>query len=86
MSGTSDVMQIGVTTNPERTLHEQASMLEESFLDDDLISKMVYLEKWDDRYIAWAREDQLKHLSWKQLTRLVEEQNPEWNDVLKLSA
>lgn len=86
LSGTSDIVQIGVTRNPEQMLHEQTEMLDESFLDAKLMSKIVYLEKWDDRYIAGAREEQLKHLSRKQLVKLVEEQNPEWNNLLKISA
>ena len=42
---------------------------------------MVYIEKFDRITDAMAREKQLKHWNRAWKIRIIEEMNPEWNDI-----
>ena len=45
------------------------------------VTKLVWFEDFETREQAWTREKQMKkwNRSWK--LRLIEESNPDWNDI-----
>ncbi|MCB9946464.1 MAG: GIY-YIG nuclease family protein [Rhodospirillaceae bacterium] len=45
------------------------------------LHRLVHVERFDDIEAAIAREKQLKHWNRDWKLRLIEEQNPEWNDL-----
>lgn len=47
------------------------------------LRRLVYVERFDDIAEAIAREKQLKHWNRDWKIRLIEEQNPEWDDLFE---
>jgi putative endonuclease len=74
-------LYIGVTSDLKRRIYEHKNKLAEGFSKRYDISLLVYFEIYDDIRLAILREKRLK--AWKRdwKIRLIEEQNPEWNDL-----
>lgn len=74
-------LYIGITNNIERRMFEHKNKIVKGFTQRYGITKLVYLESTDCVFSAIAREKQLKkwNRNWK--LRLIEENNPDWNDL-----
>ncbi len=74
-------LYIGVTSDIAKRVHEHKNDLIKGFTEKYKVHRLVYVEETDDIRIAITREKQLKKWkrSWK--LRLIEEQNPEWDDL-----
>jgi len=74
-------LYIGVTNNLERRMYEHKNGTVEGFTKKYGIKKLVYYEETDDISIAITREKQLKkwNRNWKR--RLIEKENPCWDDL-----
>jgi putative endonuclease len=74
-------LYIGVTNNLERRLAEHLSKTAASFTKHYNVHRLVYFEQFDQIEDAIAREKAIKnwHRAWK--IRLIEELNPDWNDL-----
>jgi putative endonuclease len=74
-------LYIGVTNDLKRRIYEHKNKLVEGFSKRYDISLLVYFEIYDDIRLAILREKSLK--DWKRdwKIRLIEERNPEWNDL-----
>lgn len=74
-------LYIGVTSNLMQRLHQHRAGLIEGFTHDHAVHRLVRFEMFDDMTSAIAREKQLKrwHRDWK--INLIEQDNPEWNDL-----
>ncbi|MBU1356724.1 MAG: GIY-YIG nuclease family protein [Candidatus Edwardsbacteria bacterium] len=74
-------LYIGVTSDLKRRIYEHKNKLVEGFSKRYDISLLVYFEIYDDIRLAILREKRLK--AWKRdwKIRLIEERNPEWNDL-----
>jgi putative endonuclease len=74
-------LYIGVTNDLIRRVAEHRLKLVESFTEKYDVAKLVYYEQFDDAENAIKREKRLKkwNRAWK--IRLIEENNPNWEDL-----
>ncbi len=76
------VLYIGFTNDLKRRILEHKSKVDaDSFAAKYNVDRLVYFEKFQSVNDAIAREKQLEHWNraWKE--RLINESNPEWNDL-----
>jgi len=76
-------LYIGVTNNLVRRVYEHREKLIEGFTKQYDVSRLVYYEVHSDIEAAITREKQMKkwNRAWK--IRLIEEDNPNWDDLYK---
>jgi putative endonuclease len=74
-------LYIGVTNDLIRRVAEHRLKQVEGFTTKNEVEKLVYFEQFDDAENAIKREKQLKkwNRAWK--IRLIEELNPNWDDL-----
>lgn len=74
-------LYIGVTNDLIRRVAQHKAKLIESFTEKYDVVRLVYFEQFDDAANAILREKRLKkwNRTWK--IRLIEENNPNWNDL-----
>ncbi|UGX96970.1 GIY-YIG nuclease family protein [Bradyrhizobium barranii subsp. barranii] len=74
-------LYIGVTIDLVRRVYEHRTKAVPGFTTRYGVDKLVLFEIYDDAPTAIAREKELKkwRRDWK--TRLIEEQNPNWDDL-----
>ena len=74
-------LYIGVTNDLVRRVYEHKTKAAPGFATKYGVDKLVLFEIYDDPATAIAREKELKkwRRDWK--TRLIEEQNPNWDDL-----
>ena len=74
-------MYIGVTNNIMRRVFEHQNKLVDGFTKKYNLNKLVYYEVSEDVESAIKREKQLKnwHRNWKM--NLINQTNPEWQDL-----
>jgi putative endonuclease len=74
-------LYIGVTNDLIRRVGEHKLKLVEGFTEKHDVAKLVYFEQFDDPENAIKREKRLKkwNRAWK--IRLIEEHNPNWEDL-----
>jgi len=75
------VLYVGVTSEPWDRVSQHKQGLIEGFTKKYRVTTLVYLEFYDDMEQAIRREKQLKkwNRAWK--VRLIEQINPEWQDL-----
>ena len=74
-------LYIGVTGNLLRRMEEHKGHLLEGFTSKYNVTKLVYAERYDTFLDAVTREKQLKAWQRKWKLKLIEEQNPNWEDL-----
>jgi len=74
-------LYIGVTNNLKRRVGEHKSAVIEGFTKKYNLNRLVYFEIHADINEAILREKRLKKWNRKWKIRLIEEINPEWNDL-----
>jgi len=74
-------LYVGITNNIARRLAEHEARIADGFTKKYNIKQLVHIEEFSTAYDAIEREKCIKRWkrSWK--TRLIEEHNPEWNDL-----
>ena len=74
-------LYIGVTNDLVRRIYEHRMKLAEGFTKRYGVARLVHFEAFDDIENAIVREKRLKtwNRSWK--IRMIEEQNPNWDDL-----
>ncbi len=77
----NNVLYIGVTNNLERRMFEHKNKLLEGFTKKYNLTKLIYFEMTEDAESTIRREKQLKnwHRDWK--INLINQYNPEWNNL-----
>ena len=75
------VMYIGVTNNLQRRVWEHKNQLIEGFTEKYNVHKLVYFEETTEILAALEREKELKKWRREKKNRLVEQTNPNWNDL-----
>ena len=77
-------LYVGVTSNLVKRVYEHKNDLIEGFTEKYGVHRLVYYEQSEDVKSAIEREKRLK--AWKRQwkLRLIEEMNPEWNDLYDL--
>jgi len=81
MSNRSKTLYTGVTNNLERRVCEHKEKMVPGFTAKYNITKLVYYEETPDINVAIAREKQIKGWLRIKKIRLIEEQNPDWQDL-----
>jgi putative endonuclease len=74
-------LYIGVTNNLVRRVYEHREKLVDGFTKKYDVAKLVYYEAYSEIEAAIVREKQMKkwNRAWK--VRLIEESNPNWDDL-----
>ncbi len=74
-------LYIGVTNNLVRRVYEHREKLVKGFTNKYYVAKLVYFEVHSEIEVAIVREKQMKkwNRAWK--VRLIEESNPNWDDL-----
>ena len=74
-------LYVGVTSNLERRVYEHKEGMVDGFSNKYGVDKLVHYERFGRVEDAIAREKCIKR--WKRVwkLRLIEEANPEWNDL-----
>ena len=75
------VIYIGVTNDLARRVYEHKNKLVKGFTSRYNVNKLVYFEYTSDVKAAIEREKQLKGWIRKRKNELVEQVNPQWNDL-----
>jgi putative endonuclease len=77
----SGTLYVGVTSNLTKRVYEHKSGLADGFTKQYGVHRLVYYEIAEDAEAALTRERQIKkwNRAWK--LRLIEEHNPEWEDL-----
>ncbi|HMR99963.1 MAG TPA: GIY-YIG nuclease family protein [Anaerolineales bacterium] len=81
MTNRSKTLYTGVTNNLERRVFEHKNKLVAGFTSKYNITKLVYYEETSDVHSALAREKQIKGWLRAKKVALIEDENPEWNDL-----
>ncbi len=74
-------LYVGITNDMLRRLEEHKAPSHDGFTKKYTITNLVHIEEFTTAYDAIEREKCIRRWkrSWK--TRLIEEHNPEWNDL-----
>jgi putative endonuclease len=75
------VLYTGVTNNLQKRAYEHKTGRGGSFTSRYNVNKLVYYQTTPDVNSAIAREKQIKAGSRKKKVELINEMNPEWNDL-----
>jgi putative endonuclease len=80
-SGLGGTLYIGVSSDLIRRIYEHKMGLADGFTKKYGVHRLVYFEQYNDVEIAIRREKRLKkwNRAWK--IRLIEESNPNWDDL-----
>ena len=81
MTNRSKTLYTGVTNNLERRVYEHKQKLMGGFTKNYDINMLVYFEATDDVESAIAREKQIKGWRRNRKIALVEDTNPNWEDL-----
>ena len=74
-------LYIGVTNDLIRRVYEHKSKEIEGFTSHYRLNKLVYYEIFDSEIEAIQREKTLKHWNRNWKKDLIEQMNPDWNDL-----
>ncbi len=80
-SDRNGTLYIGVTSNLIKRIYEHKNNLVDGFTKEYKVHKLVYFEETSDINGAIAREKQLKKWERKWKLRIIEEKNPQWEDL-----
>ena len=80
-SGRCGTLYIGVTNNLTKRVYEHKKGLVEGFTDKYGVKNLVYYQETNDIGVAIQREKSLKHWSRDWKIDLINEFNPEWEDL-----
>jgi putative endonuclease len=74
-------LYLGVTNDIVRRVHEHRTKAVKGFTSRYGVDKLVWFEIYDNAETAIAREEELKKWRRDRKIRLIEEHNPEWDDL-----
>ncbi|MCL5781752.1 MAG: GIY-YIG nuclease family protein [Patescibacteria group bacterium] len=74
-------LYIGVTSNLRHRIQQHRNKDFDGFTAKYGIDKLMYFESTNDVESALQREKQLKHWNREWKIKLIEQHNPEWNDI-----
>ena len=81
MANEGRTIYVGVTNNLERRVYQHKNKLVEGFTSRYGLTKLVYYAATNDVIAAIAREKQIKGWARTKKVSLIEETNPEWDDL-----
>jgi len=74
-------LYIGVTSNLVARIYQHKADLVTGFSQRYSVHRLVYIELHQEMYAAITREKQLKRWKREWKIRLIEEKNPNWQDL-----
>ena len=74
-------LYVGVTNDLVRRVAEHREAGSRSFTSKYCVTKLVYLQQFEDANNAIQREKNLKHWSRAWKIQLIEQANPNWHDL-----
>lgn len=77
-------LYIGMTSDLEKRVWQHKNKIIKGFTEKYNVDKLVYYEQTENVESALTRERQLKEWQRRWKIRLIEKDNPEWNDLCKL--
>jgi len=77
------VLYIGVTNNLERRIFEHRNKSIDGFSKEYNLTKLLYMESFNNIEDAIYREKQLKHWNRQWKLNLIKSKNPEFKDLFK---
>ena len=77
----NDKLYIGVTSNLIKRIYEHKNQQVAGYTKRNNIHKLVYYQEFGDIYLAISREKQLKGRVRSRKIKLIEINNPNWNDL-----
>ena len=80
---TNTVLYVGVTNDIKRRIFEHKENVNDGFTAKYNVNKLVYCEFTSNIESAIEREKQLKKWNREKKIKLIEEQNPEWKDLVE---
>ncbi len=80
-NGKNGTLYNGVTNNLIKRVAQHKRKEVEGFTEKCEVNKLVWYEQTNDIRIAIEREKQIKKWNRKWRIRLIEKENPEWNDL-----
>ncbi|WP_029408466.1 GIY-YIG nuclease family protein [Thiomicrorhabdus sp. Milos-T2] len=80
-NSSNSTLYIGVTSNLVQRIYQHKNHLTDGFTKKYKVHKLVYFEQFEDMENAIKREKALKkwNRDWK--NKLVEQENPKWEDL-----
>ena len=81
-NSSNKVLYVGVTNDLERRCYEHKQNLIKGFTQKYNVDKLIYYEKFDSIELAIFREKQIKGYSRSKKDALINEINPEWDELL----
>jgi putative endonuclease len=75
------VLYVGMTTDLQSRIYQHREKLIPGFTKRYNLDKLVYYEELADAYIAIKRKKQLKGGSRQNKLDLINQMNPQWNDL-----
>ena len=81
-NSSNKVLYVGVTNDLERRCYEHKQKLNKGFTQKYNVDKLIYYEKFDCIELAIFREKQIKGYSRSKKDALINDINPEWDELL----
>ena len=75
------VLYVGMTNDIARRMYEHKNKITKGFASKYNIDKLVYIEQCYDPQSAIEREKEIKRLHRKNKIKLIELENPNWEDL-----
>ena len=76
-----NVLYTGVTNNLIRRVYEHKNKMVDGFTKQYNVDRLVYYEAYSEIYDAITREKQIKKWSRKKKNDLINQMNPQWEDL-----
>lgn len=81
VSSRTKVLYTGVTNDLQRRVYEHREGLVPGFTQQYKVKRLVYFESFDDIREAIAREKEIKGWRRSKKLDLIDDMNPEWDDL-----
>lgn len=81
MASISGTLYVGMTNNIKRRVFEHKNHLIAGFTDKYSIDRLLYVETFANAASAINREKQIKAWRCGKKVKLIDSQNPAWNDL-----
>jgi putative endonuclease len=82
MSSKARVLYVGMTNNLPRRMYEHKNKMNIGFTAKYNVNQLAYFEEVENRITAIKREKQLKGWLRKRKIELIENKNPNWDDLI----
>ncbi len=79
--GRNSTFYVGITSNLQKRIWEHKNKIADGFTKKYNVDQLAYFETFDNPENAIRREKRLKRWNRDWKMKIIEEQNPQWNDL-----